>query len=328
MTKSIKLKRLFAIIKYLLIITIFIILFVNPKVNMNSFYNGLKLWATLVLPALFPILFVISILNSTGISIAVGAKLSKMTKLLFNCGGASGYIYILSILSGYPVGAKVTSELYENKIISHGEACRITAFASTSGPLFILGTVGVGLFGSMRTGIIILVSHMLGALINGIIFRQLYNSSRYNTTSTLSVNPSGSVLENCMLSSIKSILIIGGYIAISYMLISIAEAYNIFSGLAGVVSSTTGLNGEIVEGILEGLIEMTKGVQNISMLGLSQNANALLGTGLITIGGLSIFLQAYTYLAKFKIKIRLYLLQKILHTALSIAICSILILTF
>ena len=295
---------------------------------MTSFYEGISLWAKFVLPALFPILFFASLLNSSNVTRNIGNFLSPVTKKLFNCSGVSGYIYILSILSGYPVGAKATSEIYEKGIITQKEACRITAFASTSGPLFILGTVGVGMFGSMRLGVVVLISHLLGALINGIIFRNLYKKKNISNFTLPKTTKSANILEDCMLSSIKSILLIGGYIALSYMLITIVNSYNLLLPITTSLNQIFGLDINTSNAILNGLFEITKGIKELSILGLNENICAIISTGIISMGGISIFLQAYTYLAKFQIKIRLYLLEKILHTAISCAICSILVIIF
>jgi nucleoside recognition membrane protein YjiH len=78
----------------------------------------------------------------------------------------------MSVLSGYPVGAKLTADFYEKGLITKGQACRITTFTSTSGPLFIVGTVGIGMFHSAKLGIIILLSHFIGAILNGLIYRK------------------------------------------------------------------------------------------------------------------------------------------------------------
>ncbi len=294
---------------------------------MQSFTSGLMLWAEYVLPALFPILFLSSILNNSGIVEILGKIFAPITKRLFNCNGASGYIYILSILSGYPVGAKVTSELYQNKTISYGEACRITAFSSTSGPLFILGTVGIGMFNSARIGILVLVSHFFSAIINGIIFRKLYHNKDINIYNSQVVTRDN-ILENSMLASIRGILTIGAYIALSYMVITLVNSYNLLLPISTLLNNLFGLDICVTNSVLEGLIEMTKGAQNISKLGLSENLSAIITTGIITFGGLSIFLQAYTYLARFKIKLKVYFLQKTLHTIIAIIICSVLTLIF
>ncbi len=325
MIKIHKSKNVLIVFELIVVLLIMSLFLATPKLNMTSFFDGILLWAKYVMPALFPILFITSILNSSGIAQSIGIIFSPITKKLFNCGGVAGYVYVMSILSGYPVGAKITSELYTNGIINYGEACRITSFSSTSGPLFIIGTVAIGMFGDYKLGLVVAISHFLGSLVNGIFWRKLYYQP---TIVKYSANHSNTpnILENCMLSSIRGILIIGGYIAISYMILSLASHYNIFLPIINVAQTLFGTNADIMNGVLQGMIEITKGSLVISKIGLSFNANALLCTGIISFGGLSIFLQALTYLNKFGIKLKIYFAQKILQTTLSITICSIILL--
>jgi len=85
----------------------------------------------------------------------------------------------MSVTSGYPVGAKLVADLREDKKITKVEAQRILSFASTSGPLFMIGAVSIGMFNNPSIGPLIAFSHYLGALTLGLIFR-FYNLKSYN----------------------------------------------------------------------------------------------------------------------------------------------------
>ena len=77
------------------------------------------------------------------------------------------------------------------------------------------------------------------------------------------------------------------------------------------------------------MLEITKGVQSLSMLNLELVILVPLMTFIITFGGFSTFMQSYAFLEKIGIKKRTLLLQKttqsLIATALSI-IASLLIL--
>ena len=70
-----------------------------------------------------------------------------------------------------PVGAKIVANLKSQEVLSLEEAERLITFTNNSGPLFIIGTVGVSLLGDKQLGYILLVSHIISCLIVGIIFR-------------------------------------------------------------------------------------------------------------------------------------------------------------
>jgi len=78
---------------------------------------------------------------------------------------------ILGIISGYPVGAKTVANLKENGLCSDIEAERLIAFTNNSGPLFIIGTVGLGIFLDVKIGFLLLLIHILASLTVGFIFR-------------------------------------------------------------------------------------------------------------------------------------------------------------
>ena len=77
----------------------------------------------------------------------------------------------MGIISGYPVGAKIVANLKENNLCTKLEAERLIAFTNNSGPLFIVGTVGVGMFYSPSLGLILLFTHVLSCLTVGFLFR-------------------------------------------------------------------------------------------------------------------------------------------------------------
>ncbi len=62
-------------------------------------------------------------------------------KPIFNVPGIGAYAFIMGIISGYPVGAKIVTEFRKNGECSKVEAERLLSFSNNSGPLFIIGTV-------------------------------------------------------------------------------------------------------------------------------------------------------------------------------------------
>ncbi len=254
---------------------------------------------------------------------------SPITQKLYNTSGISGYIYLMSILSGYPVGAKITSELIKNKQIDLGQAHRIICFTSTSGPLFILGTVAIGMFNNQIIGYIIIFSHFVGALLNGLLYRKYMITYPIQNVSPLNFNQKN-LLEDIMYNSIKSILIVGGYVCMFFMIITILNHYNILYGLNAILCKIIpNLHISTINAITNGVIELTKGCLDLSALNLPLNIVTPMLSGLISFGGISIFLQAATFLKDAGINLKFYFKQKITHSIISVFIsillCSILI---
>lgn len=359
-------------------ITIFLLTFsllfvINSSKYISVTIDGILLYGTKILPTLLPFFFVTKILSNFNFIYAVCNQFSFLTKLLFNTKAISSYIFFMSIISGYPVGAKLTTEFYENKIIDKNDAQKILSFCSTSGPLFIIGTVGVGFFYNQFLGILIFLIHVISSILNGIIYRNLGSRKIVKFSSKKGVKNDGKIdnnfnakldekidvkhdkilcqnldenlvknnsniiknlnientkingknfsLQECMYSSIQSVLIVGGYIIIFYVLIQILLDYNILSPLINLLN-LLGLPSIQSKGLCAGLIEITKG---ISILSTSSNIklNFIISNFLISFSGVSILMQANAFLDKININKKIYVLQKFTHGVISLVLSII-----
>ncbi len=131
------------------IFTICLIVFSNS--NLSAAKNGLILWANNILPSLFPFFVATNLLMNTKFIDFLGKCFNKIMKPIFNVPGEGSFALIMGIISGYPVGAKIVSNFRKDNILTKEEAERLISFTNNSGPLFILATVGISLFGDTRT---------------------------------------------------------------------------------------------------------------------------------------------------------------------------------
>lgn len=308
----------------LLVLFIFFVSFLfilNSGKYIPVVLDGIILFGTKVLPSLLPFFFVTKLLSNFESLYIFCSKFKLLTKL-FNTPAISFYIFFMSVISGYPVGAKLTGEFYERGIISQNDAKKILSFCSTSGPLFVIGSVGIGFFHSQKIGILLFISHILASVINGIIFRGKKNETKekkIDFNSNLS-------LDECMYNSIRSVLVVSGFIVVFYVLIQILLDYNILY-LPVKLFEIFGLSKLEATGLCAGLIEITKGA---SILSQCENIKTafLLTSFIISFSGLSIFAQSFTFLEKLKINKKLFFLQKITHALLTLGVSYLFVLFF
>lgn len=311
-----------------ILITIFLLFFalcfiLNSGKYIGVVLEGILLYCVKVLPSLFPFFFITKILGSFEFIISCTNRFNKLTKALFNTPAISCYIFFMSIISGYPMGAKLTSEFYEHGLINKTESQRIMSFCSTSGPLFVIGSVGIGFFANQTFGLFLFCSHILSSILNGLIYRN-YGKNKLNNIKIKSINCNNTIktnslsLEEVMYSTIKSILIVGGYIVIFYTFIQILLDLKILSPLISLLQNF-GLNSFEATGLASGIIEVTKG---INILSKSQNLKTtfIIASSLISFGGFSIFFQSFAFLDKIKLSKKFFLLQKITHSIINVAI--------
>lgn len=312
-----------------IVLTIFLIILiivVSPKTYISAFSNGLNVWATILLPTIFPLIFFTKLLTDLGVFNNLGNKFSVMQKV-FKTPPISLYAFVISILSGYPVGAKIVSDLYKNGYINKSDAHKISTFTSNSGPMFIYGSVGIGMLCSRLLGLIMLISHILGAICNGLLYRN-YNKKFSPTFSSYNLKPTKFSLSESMTDSVISILIIGGFISIFFIIIEIFNVFNLFLPISLFFSKIFCINPEIITSVLNGILEITHGCLDISSLQLSNFTTTLLCCGVITFGGFATMLQAYVFLQQIEMKLSFFLMQKTTHTIFACAICAILLCVF
>jgi sporulation integral membrane protein YlbJ len=282
---------------------------------------GLELFLYTVLPSLLPFFIVSSVLMSTG-ALNLAAKASKpLMRPLFNCPGHASYIFILSITSGYPVGAKLTSDLIKKGRITPSEGQRILSFCSTSGPVFIIGAVASGMLKSPYIGVFILLAHLLGAICTG-IFARFFLKGEGKQEQTPSEEqkearmPVGFIIKDAVKNSVASILLIGGYIILFSVLIRYLELTGILNAVGHVLSPLLrllGLPTSLGAPMAAGFIEMTTGANIVALSSATLVQKAAAITFLISFGGFSVYSQCIAFTSGTGVKSGVYLFYKLLH---------------
>lgn len=305
--------------------TLFLIVFSNS--NLSAAQKGLSLWANSVVPSLLPFFIATELLGYTNIISILGKMLNKLMRPLFNVPGEGAFPFIMGIISGYPVGAKIVSDLKRQGLCSSIEAERLIAFTNNSGPLFIIGTVGIGLFKDTKTGILLLITHLLACITVGILFRWWKNgknkrsnsfvTSPNKSPSRISLSNLGEVLANSIMNSISTIFLIGGFVVLFSVVISILNNsgfIKIITNSLSPIFNVFGLSSKYINGIVTGIIELTNGVCSIALIASKNiSTNIIICAFLLGFGGISVALQVFSITSKNGISIKPYLLGKFLQ---------------
>lgn len=301
---------------------LFLVLF--SKSNLFAAKTGLTLWAKNVVPALFPFFIATELLNYTSVPYYLGKLTNKFMRPLFNVPGEGSYAFIMGIISGYPVGAKIINKFIEDGTCTKAEAERMLAFSNNSGPLFIIGTVGISLFGDATIGAILFVTHLLSCITVGLIFgilskynlnwikskRNLRNDA-YSYSNSYNISDLGTILSNSITNSISTILLIGGFIVLFSIIISILNSLNFIDFIAKVFY-TIGIPIEYGKSILTGLLELTNGVNAVSAIhSKHMSSQIIVAAFLLGFAGFSIFLQIFSIAAKNNLSMKPYFVGKI-----------------
>lgn len=145
MMKKVRTNFVFIHLRKNLITIIFVLFAIGlitfSKDNLSASKEGLTLWMTSVVPSLLPFFIACELLSNTNIIDYLGEKLGKIMRPIFNVPGEGAFPFIMGIISGYPVGAKIVTNFRKNGICTKEEAERLITFTNNSGPLFVIGTV-------------------------------------------------------------------------------------------------------------------------------------------------------------------------------------------
>ena len=316
--------------KYILptIFSLFIIcLVIFSKDNLDAAKNGLILWANNVVPSLFPFFIATELLGYTDISYRFGKILSPIMKPLFNVSGAGGYVFLMGIISGYPVGAKIIADLRKENAMSKEECERLLSFTNNSGPLFVIGTVGISLFYNTTIGILLFITHILASISVGLLFRfWKYNKKNKTNNNTLlnsknknvSISNLGQILKDSIYSATNNILMIGGFVVLFSVIISILQNSNIISILASIIKPVFNIfgieNPSFSTSFVSGIFELTNGLAQIAIIPHKLiSINIILTSFLLGFSGISIVLQVLAIISNTDISIKPYIIGKILH---------------
>ncbi len=303
-------------------------LLIFSKSNLPAVKAGLALWANSVIPSLFPFFVATELLMHTNIINIFGKFLNKLMKPLFNVRGEGSFAFVMGIISGYPVGAKIASTFRQNNICSKEECERLLSFTNNSGPLFIIGTVGILMFRNTTIGLLLFITHILACISTGFIFRYwkkgkntMLETSKYSnikeSKKTASISNLGEILAESITSSTSTILLIGGFIVIFSSIISILKASGLLNNISYSlypIFNFLNIDTSFIQGILTGILEITNGIQTISSIACKKlSINIVLTAFLLGFGGISVLLQVWSIIAKTDLSIKPYLFGKLLH---------------
>ena len=318
-SKNIDFYNIFLNITLLLLTTSLILLIMNPEKYIISINSGINLFFISVFPSLLPFIFVSKLLDSLGGFRKIEKLMNPITKKIYKCPSSVTYPFIMSMISGYPIGAKIVGEMKKDGAITSYDARRAICLSSTSGPIFVIGSVGANMLGNSTLGFYIFLSHILGSLLTAFLFTRKKLESEQLSTSLPSVKQTSSILSHSTTSTISAILTVAVYVSIFYMFIDMAYSIGFLSLTSGItekILSIMGLDIRLATGLSSGIIEMTRGCKEIASVG-NNFASLVCCTGLISFGGLSIILQSLTFLSGTEIKGTYFLLIKFVQAIVS-----------
>ena len=258
--------------------------------------EGLKLCFGVLIPSLFPFMAISSFIVKSGLSHRFGKPFGFIMEKLFGLSSSFAPIILLSMIGGYPVGARGISTLVKSKAVSPKEAEKASMFAVCAGPGFIVNFVGVSLYGNKKIGFVILVSQVLSALILGIalnIFDRNKSHFNYNSEISFKKLPLSTTIVESTYESSRGILSICAFVVL-------------FSSLTGIINSL--FTDTTTQSFVFCLLEVCSAVDM-----LSANFSVEAVAFAVGFGGLCVHFQIFSALGNLKINKLIFFCMRIIQ---------------
>jgi sporulation integral membrane protein YlbJ len=278
-------------------IGILLIIIIQPETATKGIKNGITLLLTIIIPSLFPFLVLASFISSSKSFYTLSGIFKPLTTKIFKI-NKNGFIPILmGLTGGYPIGAKVTADLYKSNRLTQNEAERLMLFTVNSGPAFALTAVGTNMLGNSLLGIILYISTILTSLTIGFFCRFLSDKRELEQNNNVAPEKTESAFINSVASGANAIINISAWVLTFSCLSEIIFSFNL---------------GEKPALFLNAIMEVSNGCKVCSPIVSLPLISAILG-----FGSFSVICQVSPYLKVCNVKMKHFLVSRILNASLS-----------
>ena len=310
-------------------ITLFTVLFfINMDLSLNSIKLGLELCFNSIIPSIFSFSLICNLLIIfNGIEIyskILGPIICKPFRLSLNC----SFVLVSSFLCGYPLGAKYASDAYENNLISLEEYKRILNIASNSGPVFILGVLGLSLLGDIKYGYVIILSTLISIFFISLIIKPAKNTIKSDFNKNKAIPKIGIALQYAIENAIKTTLNVCGYVIAFSLIITILKNLQFIQLFFNNIENFFSLPKQSLYGLFLGSVELTNGCNLIANTELSLHLKISIISFFCAFGGMSVIFQTSSFFKSNKISILKYAFFKLVQGIIAFIAAYILSIVF
>lgn len=290
MYKTVRVK--FEIIKTITIILLSISIVCFSKETAKGIIEALCLCGEVLIPSLYPFMIFATFVGKTNYLGFVERKLKFLTRIIFNVPYECTSAVLLSLIGGYPIGAKMIATMYESKKITKETACKLSYSLVGSGIGFLIIFVGKTLLNNTKIGLCLFLAQVLSVIIIGLLNRYIFKSE--NLSSVNNNQKNNFCFSDSLIDSVKSS---------TYSIIEMCGMVIFFSSVIKIFENIKPIYPYIAT-----LLEVTTASK---ILG-SENSIYMLGFA-VGFGGLCVHFQIFQILKDIKINKMLFFLFRIIE---------------
>lgn len=274
----------------------------HSELSLYYAFMGLELWFETMIPALVPFMILSGIMVRMQLTENFTSLIYPIVKRIYRVSRNVCYVMFLGFLCGFPMGAKTIYDLYSRQMLQKREAEFLLAFCNNIGPVYFISFVLPLLQRKM------VLPYLIGMYGIPLLYGLVLRYTVYRDISM--IQPSGKLCKNrgsgnqgiqllnavdeSILSSVQSILCLGGYMILFNLL-------NLFPHIL--------LGKQPV--LMAPLFEISGG------LNLLKNRAPVYTLLLLPFGGLSCIAQTNSCIKNTDLSIADYFLHKVILTVLT-----------
>lgn len=289
-----------------------------PKKVLADSLAGLDLWFHTVLPSLLPFMILSNVLIGANVVSRLMRPFSGFFRHVLGLSPEGGYAWLLGLFCGFPMGARLTGDMYRQHRISREEAGYLLTFANQSSPMFLSTYVVLHGLGDSTMTLPVFVIFYASAFLTSLVFR--IRSRRFGLPPSKpkkevpEQTSYGNLLDTSIMNGFEIITRLGGYIIL-------------FSILAGIVLQLPAPL-HTAAPFLSGLTEITTGIHTISGTTLPLQVKFTAIVCCTAFGGFSTVAQTSCMLNGTGLSIFTYLKGKLVNAAVAGLLCLVVFVVF
>lgn len=298
------------------IILLLIFLLHHPAEALGAARDGMDLWLNTLIPTLLPFMILTDLLIRTGTAENLLMPLKGFWKKAFGISPSGAYVLIFGLLCGYPMGARITSDMYGHHKISKREAEYLLTFTNHASPVFIYTYILHLCFRDqipswMVFGILFLSSILTMLFFRFCIYRGRTVSVLENEKKESSApGVTGTLLDASIMNGFETITRLGGYILLFSILSALIRHYWKAGAVAGY--------------LFLGFLELTTGLHFLTGSGLPLTVRYLCAMPMAAFGGVCILAQTKSILHR-ELSVLPYFSAKCLNAAITAVLALFLV---
>ena len=312
-------KRIGAVLASFATVAAVVLLLIFSKEVSQGIAQGIKICLNTVIPSLFCFIALSGIIMRTKLSDWIFKPVSPLFSKLYGVEKSHVPILILSMVGGYPVGAKLIADEVRRGGMSPEEGRRMLCFCVNSGPAFVVGAVGVPIFHSVKMGFLIYLSHLTASFAVAQIMRRFKRKASGGAPDAIPKQNFAAGIVDGVQSAARSM----GVICCFVLLFSAVNTLLVQAGAVEWISRQCGrwVMPKLLSSLIFGVLEVTNGC--LSLPSSPAGAAVLLASGLTAFGGICVHLQVKSILSDTGVKMGMFLMTRLLYTAISMGVTAL-----